>query len=254
MADPADANSGRRKPGQRLTTVASTRSRRPWRRWFRSLLLFSRRPVRDARGRYHSGFWAHLVARGELQVLPRRLSRRVHLPPFVELYNVRFFRLAKQYLFQSLLAAAAMLVVLTLVDSIADVAVAAGIASSVVIVFMTPGARRADLRHLIGGHLLGLTVGVLAATLLFHSPLPPLLIGPQGVSNWWVDIIAAFAMGLVILIMAVTDTDHPPAAATALGFALQDLDWMLVALFAAAVLALAGLKALMRRWLNDLVE
>ena len=254
MADRADATGGRRKPGRERRTATSTRNRSLWRRWRLYLLLFFRRHVRDGRGRYHAGFWAHLVARGELQVLPRRLSRRTHISPYIEIYDVGFFRLAGKFLLQSLLAAGAMLAVLTLVDSIADAALAAGLASSVFIVSMTPGARRANLRHLIGGHILGLAVGVLVALILFHSLLPPLTLGPNGVSNWWVNIIAALAVGVVILIMAITDTDHPPAAATTLGFALRDLDWTLVLLFAAAVLALAALKLLMRRWLIDLTE
>ena len=254
MADRVGVTGGRGKLRRGRRAGRSSRSRYLWRRCRLSLLLFFRRHVRDAHGRYHAGFWAHLVARGELQVLPRRFGRRTHLSPYVELYNVGFFRLARKYLLQSILAAGAMLAVLTLVDSIADAALAAGLASSVFIVAMTPGARRADLRHLIGGHLLGLAVGVLVALILFHSLLPPLVLGPDGVSNWWVNIIAALAVGVVILMMAITDTDHPPAAATTLGFALRDLDWTLVLLFAAAVLALAGLKLLMRRWLSDLIE
>ena len=258
MAERAGSESGgtevRAKSRQNRRARATQRNRSLRRLWRLYALLLYRRHIRDARGRYHAGFWAHLVARGELQVLPRRLGRRAHVSPYVELYDVGFFRLAKKFLLQSLLAAGAMLAVLTLVDSIADAALAAGLASSVFIVAMTPGARRADLRHLIGGHLLGLAVGVLVALILFHSLLPPLVLGPDGVSNWWVNIIAALAVGVVILMMAITDTDHPPAAATTLGFALRDLDWTLVLLFAAAVLALAALKLLMRRWLTDLVE
>ena len=30
--------------------------------------------------------------------MPRRMSRRFHLPLFIELYNVRFFRLKARYL------------------------------------------------------------------------------------------------------------------------------------------------------------
>ena len=255
MAERADAESGDIAGQQTTGRTRRTPRRRSFARRVRlNARRYYRRHVRDQRGRYHAGFLAHLLARGELQVLPRRVGRRAHVSPYVELYDVRFFRLARKFLLQSLLAAVAMLAVLTLVDSIADAALAAGLASSVFIVSMTPGARRADLRHLIGGHLLGLCIGVLVALLLFHSLLPPLVLGPDGVSNWWVNIIAALAVGVVILVMAITDTDHPPAAATTLGFALSDLDWTLVLLFAAAVLALAGLKLLMRRWLVDLTE
>jgi len=252
MAERADAESGD-IAGQRAAgrTGRNRRSRGLSRRARLNARRYYRRHVRDQRGRYHAGFLAHLLARGELQVLPRRVGRRYHLPPFVELYDIRFFRVAKQCFWQSALAAAAMLVVLMLVDSIADAALAAGLASSVFIVFLTPSARRANLRHLVGGHLHGLVVGVLGATLLFHSHLLPV---PNDLSQWSVSVVAAVCMGLVILLMAATDTDHPPAAATTLGFSLRDLDWTLVGLFALGVLILACLKVLMRRWLKDLVE
>lgn len=252
MAERADAESGD-IAGQRTTgeTGRTPRRRNVSRRAQLSARRYYRRHVRDRRGRYHAGLLAHLLARGELQVLPRRVARRYHLPSFVELYDIRFFRIAKRFFVQAALAAVAMLVVLMLVDSVADAVLAAGLASSVFIVFLTPSARRANLRHLIGGHLHGLIVGVLGATLLFNSHLLPV---PADLSQWSVSIVAAVCLGLVILLMAVTDTDHPPAAATTLGFALRDLDWTLVGLFALAVLLLACLKVVMRRWLRDLVE
>jgi len=51
-------------------------------------------------------------------VLPRRVGRRYHLPPFVELYDIRFFRVAKQFFWQSALAAAAMLAIATMTASL----------------------------------------------------------------------------------------------------------------------------------------
>ena len=98
---------------------------------------FLQRRIRDDRGRYRS----RLLARGEFQVLPRRVSRRLHLPPFIELYDVRFFRFHKVYLWQSGLAVLAILGVLLLVDSVADAALAAGLGSSAVIVFVHPTSR-----------------------------------------------------------------------------------------------------------------
>ena len=83
--------------------------------------------------------------------MPRRMSRQFHLPPFVELYNVWFFRLEKRYLWQSALAAAVMLVVMLMVDSVADAVLAAGLGSSAVIVFVHPNSSSAALRHLVGG-------------------------------------------------------------------------------------------------------
>ena len=205
------------------------------------------RRIRDDRGRYRS----RLLARGELQVLPRRVSRRLNLPPFVELYDVRFFRFHKDYLWQSGLAVITILGVLLLMDSVADAALAAGLGSSAVIVFVHPTSRSASLRNLIGGHVLGLLVGTLASFLLFQSGWLPVA---AELSHWAADIIAAGVLGVVIVLMAATDTEHPPAAATALGFALQSLALQLTILFVGAVLVLAVAKLVLRNRLRDLID
>ena len=58
----------------------------------------ARRRARQRRARHSTGFLDRLLSRGELQLMPRRISRRFHLPLFIELYNVRFFRLKARYL------------------------------------------------------------------------------------------------------------------------------------------------------------
>ena len=205
------------------------------------------RHVRDERGRYHS----RLFARGELQVLPRRTSKRLRLPPYILLYDVRFFRMQKGYLWQSSLAVVAILAVLLLVDSVADAVLAAGLGSSVVIVFLHPTSRSAGLRNLVGGHILGSLVGAAASLLLFQSGWFP---ADAELYHWFADAVAAGVLGLVILLMAATDTEHPPAAATALGFALQSLEWPIVFLFSGAVIVLAVVKVVLRNRLQDLID
>ena len=205
------------------------------------------RHVRDERGRYQS----RLLARGELQVLPRRASKRLRLPPYILLYDVRFFRMQKGYLWQSSLAVVAILAVLLLVDSVADAVLAAGLGSSVVIVFLHPTSRSASLRNLVGGHFMGSLIGAAASLLLFQSGWFP---ANAELSHWLANGVAAGVLGLVILLMAATDTEHPPAAATALGFALQSLEWPIVFLFGGAVIVLAVVKVVLRNRLRDLID
>ncbi len=182
-------------------------------------------------------------------MVPRRVSRKYHLPLFVALYNVQFFRLRRRYLLQATVAALVMLGVLLLVDSIADAVLAAGLGSSAVIVFVHPNSSTAALRHLVGGHILGLAVGALASFILFHAGWVPVA---DSTHHWAADVAAAITLGIVILLMSATDTEHPPAAATGLGFALQSLEITLVLLFIAAVLLLAVSKLIFRRALWDL--
>ena len=204
------------------------------------------------RGRYgpgFRGFWYRLATRGQLQLMPRHISRRYHLPLFIAIYNVQFFRLRGRYLWQAALAGLVMLGVLLLVDSIADAVLAAGLGSSAVIVFVHPNSSSAALRHLVGGHLLGLAAGALASFILFHAGWTPVA---DDTHHWVAAVAAAVTLGVVILLMSATDTEHPPAAATGLGFALQSLEITLVLLFATAVLMLAMSKVVFRRALRDL--
>lgn len=207
------------------------------------------RRLRERRARQDVSFFSRLMTHGELQLMPRRVSRRFHLPLFVELYNVQFFQLKKRYLWQSAIAALVMLAVLLLVDSVADAILAAGLGSSAVIIFVHPNSSGAALRHVVGGHLLGMAVGVSSALVLFHSGWLPI---PPDVSHWAADVGAAITLGLVILLMSITDTEHPPAAATGLGFALEALEITALVLFVAGVLLLAVSKAVFRRSLHDL--
>ena len=209
----------------------------------------ARRRVRERRARHATGFLESLISRGELQLMPRRMSRRFHLPLFIELYNVQFFRLKTRYLWQSALAAVVMLIVMLMVDSVADAVLAAGLGSSAVIVFVHPNSSSAALRHLVGGHVLGLAVGALTSFALFHAGWVPV---PDSEHHWAADIAAAMTLGVVILLMSITDTEHPPAAATGLGFALQSLEFTLVMLFVAAVLTLAAGKVIFRAYIRDL--
>ena len=209
----------------------------------------ARRRVRERRARHATGFVDRLITRGELQLMPRRMSRRFHLPLFIELYNVQFFRLKTRYLWQSALAAAVMLIVMLMVDSVADAVLAAGLGSSAVIVFVHPNSSGAALRHLVGGHVLGLSVGALTSFALFHAGWVPV---PDHAHHWAADVAAAMTLGVVILLMSITDTEHPPAAATGLGFALQSLEFTLVMLFIAAVLTLAAGKVIFRAYIRDL--
>ena len=70
--------------------------------------------------------------------------------------------------------------------------------------------------------------------------------------RWQSALAAGMTLGAVILLMSITDTEHPPAAAAGLGFALQSLEFTLVMLFIAAVLTLAAGKIIFRAYIRDL--
>ena len=161
----------------------------------------------------------------------------------------KFSRLSRRYALQAVLATLAMLVVLLFVDSLSQAAIAAALGSSVIILFVHPSGQAASPRALIGGHGLGLLLGSAFAVLLFASPVETFLEDLSPVR----DLGLAISVGLLMLGMAITDTEHPPAAGTVLGMATRPWDLQTFVIIIGAVLLLAAIQRLLRSHLRDLI-
>jgi CBS-domain-containing membrane protein len=66
-------------------------------------------------------------------------------------------------------------------------------------------------------------------------------------------LFGALSVGLAILLMVVTNTEHPPVAGLALGFVLNEWNFRTVVVVFAGIVLLAILKTLLRPMLVDLV-
>ena len=140
----------------------------------------------------------------------RSLSRSVFIDP-------KFSRNSRRYFLQGGLATLAMLVLLLFFDSLSQAALAAGLGSSVITVFVNPSNRTASTRSVVGGHSLALLLGSAFSVLLFAAPVETFLDDLSVVRN----LSLAVSVGLLILAMAITDTEHAPAAGTVLGHGHQ---------------------------------
>ena len=109
-------------------------------------------------------------------------------------------------------------------DVVVRAAIVVAIASSVFIVFVMPHSRASIPRRVIGGHVVAVIVA--SGFALFH--LTPVG-GFAAESHLASDLMAAATVGLTILIMVSTNTEHPPAAGTVLGLAIEG--WALSAVF-----------------------
>jgi CBS-domain-containing membrane protein len=177
----------------------------------------------------------------------RALQRRRLLHRGVYLLDRHFIRRKERYLFQAALAAVALAAVLA-VESTLSKAIFTAIASSAFIIFTVPHSRQSSPRRVIGGHAVGVVVGLLAAVIV-HD-----LLDKSYDVTWISGSAAAIAVGAGILVMAATDTEHPPAAGTILGLTLAPdalLGGLLVIVSAAA---LSAIRTVFRRWLIDLVH
>ncbi len=170
-----------------------------------------------------------------------------HYAPRVQLLDPQFRRSRKNYLIQVGLATAALFAILLLVDSLSDAALAVGLGSSAIIIFLSPSYRSASPRALVGGHFLGVIIGLACSLLLFSTPLD------DSITSTLRAVILAVSLGLLMLAMSTTDTEHPPAAGTVLGIAIKPWDPVTLYIIIGAVLLLACIKFLLHRYLHDLI-
>ena len=146
----------------------------------------------------------------------------------------------RYYFVQSLFATLAVFVVFIFL-SLQHAVIIASLGSTVFIVFTMPNSIAANPRNIVGGHLVGLAAGSLF-TLIPHSTFLPSA------------VVYAFAVGLSIFVMVVTDTEHPPAAGLALGLVLNEAcDVRVLAVVLIGIVALSAAKEALKPLLIDLL-
>ena len=151
---------------------------------------------------------------GRRAVIPARsfARRRKLLKRGLYLLDRRFLRRPHQYMIQAILAAITLAILVSVEDALTNAATVTAIASSAFIVFMAPHSKLARPRRVLGGHAIGITIGLTG----FFVATEVL-----GGSEVAVDLVAAVGVGISMLAMAGTDTEHPPAAGTVLGLVLR---------------------------------
>ncbi len=112
---------------------------------------------------------------------------------------------------------------------------------------MTPHSTMARPRRVIGGHFVGATIGLVVAGILDIA-------GASFATVIVTDIFAATAVGTSMLVMAATETEHPPAAGTVLGLIIGTnvIANSVLVLIAATCISLA--RILFGRWLINLAD
>ena len=122
------------------------------------------------------------------------------------LIDRRFRRHWRNYIIQCGLAALALLIVLLVVDVVLQAAIVVAIASTAFIVFVAPHSMASTPRRVIGGHVVALIVGTAFSLLYLMPGFGEHIVG----SHFAADVIAVFSVGLSILLMVMTNTEHPP--------------------------------------------
>ena len=164
------------------------------------------------------------------------------------LIDPKFGRNWRSYTLQCTLVAMTMLIVLLLLDTVYQTVLIAALGASSVTAFASPNMRASRPRCLIGGYLVA--VGVGCSLSLLAGGAGGLTGMDQGSAR---IVVGAAATGLAMFLMAVTDTEHPSAAAVALGFVLNEWDPMTVIGVMTGITAITVAKESVRSQLIDLL-
>ena len=147
----------------------------------------------------------------------------------------KFKKLWKYYIWQSFLAAVALFIIVLVLDKDKMVVISA-MGATAFIVFAMPNAVSAHSRNVVGGHLVGLILGMI----FFFIEIPYFFEFP-------------LVVGIAIFVMAALDVEHPPAVGTALAVLINEVSTDVLFIIIATAVILSVCHYYLRHHLKDLV-
>ena len=154
----------------------------------------------------------------------------------------------KRYALQCGLAGFVVLLLLLILDAVTQTVLIAALGASAFIAFAVPRSPHSGPRNMVGGYAIGIVAGCLMATL--ESAMN---VQGAGAAHAVMVIFGAMAISLAMFTMVVTRTEHPPAAALALGLVLNEWNLLTLAVVMAGIVALSLIKRLVLPMLLDLI-
>ena len=140
--------------------------------------------------------------------------------------------------------------ILLVLDFFSNAAIISALGASSFIVFAMPRANVSRPRYLLGGYLMGIAAGSLCYWLWQIPWVSGYITMPEHPNV----VAGAVAVGLAIFLMAVTNTEHPPAAGVALGLVLGEWQVRTVLVIAGGIVALTLVKMLLEPVMMNLIE
>jgi CBS-domain-containing membrane protein len=161
----------------------------------------------------------------------------------------KFRKNTLKYIFQCVLATLTILAVLFFLNILNETAIITALGASAFIVFTMPTQYSSDSRRLLGGYIVGLVVGF-----IFYI-VSTLDFGTNVIGNHTSSLIifGSLAVGSAIFIMAVTNTEHAPAAGIALGLVINKWDYLTIIFIIIAIVWMHGVKTMLKKYLMDLI-
>jgi len=133
-------------------------------------------------------------------------------------------------------------------DAVTQTVLIASLGSSAFIAFAVPLSLHSSPRHMIGGYLVGMLAGITMS--LLNASVDVQALPVEHAAN---IIFGALAMSVAMFLMVVTRTEHPPAAALALGLVLNEWNVLTLGVVLAGVVGLSVIKRAVLPLLMDLL-
>ncbi|MBS4539671.1 HPP family protein [Clostridium sp. D2Q-11] len=124
----------------------------------------------------------------------------------------------------------------------------ASLGATTFIIFTMPSAYSAKTKNILGGYTVGIISGI-----IFNS-MSLVLVDKIDMINLSMlyMITGALSVGITIFVMAITNTEHPPAVGMALSLILTPWNYQSLLYVFISILLMILVKRLLRRWLIDL--
>lgn len=153
----------------------------------------------------------------------------------------------RRYAMQCGLAGLVVLILLLLLDAVTQTVLIAALGASAFIAFAVPRSVHSSPRHMVGGYVVGMLAGSSMAAL---KALASFSITTDHALT---VIFGAIAISLAMFTMVVTRTEHPPAAALALGLVLNEWSPLTLSVVLFGIIGLSIVKSLILPALLDLI-
>ncbi len=163
----------------------------------------------------------------------------------IRVIDPRFKANKAHYFIQCLMGTAAVMIVLLTVDTMFKEVMIASFGATAFSIFALPHTRTSRPRSVLGGYTIGIILGV------GLNLLAGFLYARQGVHIVY-GVLGAAAVGLALVLMTMTNTEHPPAAGLALGLVLQGFQVSSLLIIIGSVVVILSIKHLLRGWMINL--
>jgi len=167
----------------------------------------------------------------------------------LKIVDHKFRRNKARYFFQCGLAGLAMLAVLLFLNVLEHTALLASLGSTAFVIFTVPHSYLSRARPVIGGYLVAIAAGWPCHELQVYGPL-----GSFAGAETSLIVFGAVAVAGAIFLMALTNTEHAPAAGVALGLVLNRWDYATLAFIVGACLFFSLMRWMLKDSLMDLIR